>query len=1399
MKKIHVILAMLLTLLPTMLFADTGNSTTYYAALKAQVSGNCSGMGKVYAGTSTTAGTYDASSSQTDAQSSTTQNENKTFYAFAQANDGYEFVGWSKSNNGSDLGQGTASGTAYRYTVTLQCNSTTSPNATTYYATFQKKTLPAFGITFETSSAGSYTVDGAAPANKTGLTEATSVTLASSDPNFLNWVINGTDVNTNPYTASCTANTTISAEFLTADQVTSVTTYSDLTAALSNSAYKKITIPSGTTITVAKGSTVTVPSGKQLVVDGTLNVIGTVSNSGVISGSGKLYKISYSIDQGDVITIYTADGKECGAMTCACQDSKMPRYCKTTVTQSSPSVNGTVSCTTSWGVLLNGTTAYAISKQSPKAVKVSLDTAKDSNGKQSVVNKITAITADTDIVNENANYVLFADMSMTGPLDSSKLRSTATVDCAGKKLSAGTNSHSSFGICVLNGSFSASASQWQNAHAAFFNVSSVSLSKVKGTGSTYYFYDCGTKSSACSISITYYSSTRTSDYKTAYFYSGYYSYSFSTTDDGSGKSNVYGGSYTKDPSAYIPTTYDGVLQAQYDGSKYYDVTGYKPPAYVCAVGGTEYESLADAVSAAKNGDVISLSAAIELEGSVTIPSGKSITLSLENHVIMGGKIVNNGTLLITDSSTGKGTKATDASGGILKSDIENYGTLDFIFGSYEGAVVNKAGTLTTHNGLFKGTFTREGGTVNIKGGHFSADVSGLVALDGYIVFHELGVYSVCEIPNGTMYKTDVASANGYGATPYTDADYDLLDGWFRNKSQRTAYSNANWERIAELLCFYQVFNNRGLDATLAFDRAVSKGALNLYAKSQLTLNIDLNFDLAAGQYYRALSETLISNGYYSKTYKALWDDNIKSVAMEVTDKSGNNAGTVCTAMVELWSEARASDYSSTGRKETNTVYIAAQKRFTIGADSNVAMIRPATGAATFFETLEKAVDAVDAGGTVMLANDIEGTVEVSKSCTIKLNGFVGSIEAGEGFARVETDDGYEILELATSKVIESEIVSDEWKTANGLANATPQEVQAVLTQEDENGVQNWQKLVIGQATDEKAAVTAANGGDDKTANIEVTFEVPTDAEGNKIETGYTVKYAFDQVNTAGDVVENGAGEAKDEPTLDFENVAENTPTYFKMRAVLESDDHSVTNDVPVEKTIGVLKVESDATYTILAVPWQSLDSGDIKASEFVHAASLSEKDELIVYNGDGTTTSWFVNENGEWTAPTTYTQDEQGNSVQNKIEASTVGISRGQGVWLKRKDTSKDIVLIGQPATEAAPPTPLAKGSEDEPSWNLVASPKLEAVDVSAVAGINTSDEIIVPTAGTPKHYTFEDGEWGYPGVIGYKEVRMPNGTIKQAVISGHKIGDTVVPAGKGFWYLNNSADENKTITWERK
>ena len=1540
MKKATIMAFLLAVLAPIMQVWATSHST-HYGKIEVITQ---TGQGTVYVSTSGT-----ATSGQTSATwncGGSSGSDSKSFYIYAKPeNDDWEFQGWTDGSASGTPGNATSP----RQVTPSKATSTSSgsPTTTKYYAYFRSTAVDPYSITFEP---GNYTVDGSAPSNMTGLTKKKSITLASSDASFLNWVINGENVVANPHALLCESDTTISAVFLTEDMVTSVTTLSDLEAALSNPQYKKIIITSGSTIRVPKSTTVTVSSGKQLVVDGTLVVLGTISNFGAISGSGTLYKISYTIDQGEdeLQILYAPDGSEYGKISNTTYHSgESSRYYKTKVTSNTPSVNGTVSVsTTSWGVILNGENVYAITAQTLKGVQVSLDTSVAANKITGIVGSLTTTDISSGETSGKKNWLLFADCNLKGPVRSdatNRLNFNGTIDLGGHKLTFGQpRTYSDFYGMFLNGNISFEPStDFQNGGAIFFNCAPITVKKIKGTP-TMLFYDCGNSSSASTLTFTYQSSA----HRNARFYNGRYSYSFNSSYDNS-YAKVYGGSFSSDPSNYLADI--DKLEAVKSGS-YWVVQEKAVPVDVVQIGSTPYQSLEAAINAAANGSTISLIEAVELTGTVTVPAGKNITIALDGHGMTGGKIVNNGTLLFTDSTTGKGTAASEASGALVESDIENNGTLDFVFGRYSEAIVNKTGTLTTHNGLFTGSFTKQGGTVNLNGGHFSADVENLATVEGTKVFRTGNLYSVCELPNGTMYPETLTGTPGYGVTPYSDYDFELIKDWFGNKNSRAEYTGPEWTRLAELLCFYQLFNNNGLDATLVFDRDVAKDSINLYAKSQLTLSIDLKFDLAAGTYYRALSETLIGNGYYSKTYKALWDDNIKSVAMAASDKSGNNAGTVCTAMIELWESQKV---GSTTRV-TNTVFIAAEKRFTIGAGSNVAMIRPEVGAATFYPTLADAVDAVADGGTIMLAKDCDATLNLTKAGTYTFDtmGFaytggnptvaagltinstetVGSATTyvvapiqiticvtGTGISReyngVEQvvtpaytltcdselfnadkvlvahtvrgkvvgeypyglqaswfsygDDNivaaFEVVsdaaltitrKAATVKAgnvskmkgaadpslvtitgvvgsdrltysVSREIGEDEGVyqiTVSGESEqgnysvafengengkltivnpvAIKEEITVALQAQDDNGNEKWQNLVIGQKSDESAAIEAAAGGTETTANIEVSFEVPTNVEtGEKIDTGYTVKYAFDQVDTAGDVVENGAGEAKDEPTLDFASVETDTPTYFKMRAVLESnDDPEVKSEVEVEKTIGVLKVESDAEYTILAVPWQSLGSGDVKASELVHAASLSDDDELIVYNDDGSTTSWVVKD-GKWTSPTEYTIGD-GPAQQNEtVDPSTKEIARGQGVWLKRSDTTKDIVLIGQPATNDEPvETPIvAATSEEDPTWNLVASPKMEEIDISTAFTEekgNTGDEIIVPTAGTPKHYTYKGDKWGYTAVVEEKEVWLPNGEKTISVKFGRKTDDTKVPAGKGFWYLNKGSSDDKKITW---
>lgn len=558
----------------------------------------------------------------------------------------------------------------------------------------------------------------------------------------------------------------------------------------------------------------------------------------------------------------------------------------------------------------------------------------------------------------------------------------------------------------------------------------------------------------------------------------------------------------------------------------------------------------------------------------------------------------------------------------------------------------------------------------------------------------------------------------------------------------------------------------------------------------------------------------------AKTYKALFSDNISSVAVAVSDKSGNNNGTVCTAMVELWKSERATDYSSTGHMLTNTVLIVGQKCFTIGAEANKAMIRPEVGAATFYKTVAEALAQAN-GATVMLANDCDESVTlpaVAGTYRFDTNGFefTGSVKAAVGCGVTTSGDGVYVVTVdPVAKVAVEAVVTEEWKQENGLDDdATDEEIHEALKQEDTNGNAKWANLVMGQDGSKNAEIEGRAKGSATAAEIAVSFTAPEN-------TGYTVKYAFDKVDAStGSVVENGTGEAQETPTLDIESVtAEDGPAYFKMRAVLEASDNSgVTAEVPIEKTIGVMKVESDAVYTILAVPWVSLGDGAVKASELVHAASLENGDELIVYGDNGKTFNKWTVKNGEWAKSKEADLPDEGEpEVSETPDPGKVGLARGKGVWLKRKNPEESpIYLIGQPSNEAVE-TPLAVADDTEgSSWNLVASPSAEPVDVAALLGAkgdnaDKEDRVVVPTGAksAPKnfHYRVRKGEgaWGYDST----EYVLNDGTtatVLTAENEGKVLGvravfvtegdGTKVPAGTGFWYLNSSKDANKKITW---
>ena len=963
----------------------------------------------------------------------------------------------------------------------------------------------------------------------------------------------------------------------------------------------------------------------------------------------------------------------------------------------------------------------------------------------------------------------------------------------------------------------------------FINAGSASRTSGLQIGSTENFINCGTVSqrinannAAYAVKFNVYdcgnpevtfdgSNTFSGDNCGVNFRSGG---PYTIPSSGNSNYHVFGGFYTSKPdTGRIAKGVSG--RAFYQHADTYWYLEENLDKNVAEIGGIKKYALIEAFQEAITGDVsattITLLRDCSLDEPVVIPADRSIRLELAGCTVTApnGFIVNHGSFEIGDkygSLTFCGVVAE--TGNVFVN--EDGGRIVVAYGKYDGGVLLKAGSeFTTHHGNFTGAISfGEGVAVKasvakLYGGKFSTDVADCLC-DGYQqVNGYVGLFPYADIQNQSVSGYEF----GYQVQAMTDRDLGLYNN---SQTMRDAsYTAENWFRRAQLYSQSAPYLGYSIDCVIGFDRDVSRNSVMAYGKTTIGQSQELSEDVAAGVDYRVLSAMLASRNQYQKSYSQfITEESVRTLICAVKNNGENaNRGTLCVLRIDLCSGANKYDVS-----KLKTIYTIGRRILVFGSGSNKAMIRPATGAATFYATLNAAFTNVLDGGTVMLANDCTEKPYLYKEGSYIFDpmGFEHSFSGAEGGYTVAAGLSVttEIVDSSVTALIPSAtaikyVVSkaamhpadyvvipsehlQEWESENGITTgSTESEIRDALKQEDENGIAKWENVVMGQESAHKPAIETSTNGTAEVAEMVVSFKPPSDI-------GYTVKYAFDRTDSTGTVYENGAGEAQATPELHLTDVkTAGTPSYFKMRAVLESDDdkHAIVTNVPVEKMIGVLKVDSDAEYTIIAVPWKSFGDGDVKVSELVHAASLSEDDMITAYDNAGNSKSWRVKD-GVWVPVT----ESEGGQQSVTPDPAGFGLARGKGVWLKRSDSKKPIYLMGQPTTETAA-TALTAAENGEPSWNLVASPKLEPVDIASEFKDNVADEIIVPTAGTPKHYTYKNGAWGYPGAEKTITKTGPGGKTITIIQTTRKTDDTSISPGKGFWYLNKGT-EQKTINW---
>lgn len=187
---------------------------------------------------------------------------------------------------------------------------------------------------------------------------------------------------------------------------------------------------------------------------------------------------------------------------------------------------------------------------------------------------------------------------------------------------------------------------------------------------------------------------------------------------------------------------------------------------VAEVGGVSYGSLAEALANVPDGAETEVKLLASTRENVVIPAGKNVVLDLNGFTLSGGTnngskaaLVNNGTVVITDSSAGKT--------GMIKR--EEHGTS----GTYY--VVDNSGTMTVKGGFIYNDAGVEGGksgsslirnvgtesapaTLNIEGGKFQQDHFIVIKNDDYGILNVTGgeIYSETESAVQNWHIADIS-------------------------------------------------------------------------------------------------------------------------------------------------------------------------------------------------------------------------------------------------------------------------------------------------------------------------------------------------------------------------------------------------------------------------------------------------------------------------------------------------------------------------------------------------------------------------------------------------------------------------------------------------------------------
>lgn len=380
----------------------------------------------------------------------------------------------------------------------------------------------------------------------------------------------------------------------------------------------------------------------------------------------------------------------------------------------------------------------------------------------------------------------------------------------------------------------------------------------------------------------------------------------------------------------------------------------------------------------------------------------------------------------------------------------------------------------------------------------------------------------------------------------------------------------------------------------------------------------------------------------------------------------------------------------------------------------------------------------------------------------------------------------------------------------------------------DNGLRVWENIVTGTdpskpyiADVDPGSTGAPEGTGEGTASTENVVATVPSVNGTKDYYGYDYWYdlrrATNWWNLVGGTRDKNPAKVVPLYAADNDNDRDPTGLYKVFTLIVPDTRKAITNEIPTKNVIGVLKVESVMTNTMVNIPWKSLAHDpamllpETVVSNLTKTTNLDPGDRIYFLDGNykGTDTdatdkdyyqAWVLGDDYKWRSINTIKVNEYGTqSITSALSPEQKQLFRGGGVWVVRdnptridqatgKEVAKPFYIYGQFETNDVSTTINGSSVKDQPVYTMLGIPGIYGLDINndiewGNNPIEDTDVITIPTQeDAPLKLRWKVingvGSWGYT-----KTTRVYDSKTKRWRSQSVRVTDVKVPRGYAFWY----------------